>query len=57
MFCERQGFAEWESARKYPKMQVRTVKELLENPKKPFEIIDSAHQPPESRSRRVPPEQ
>ena len=42
LVCGEQGYAAWESARKYPKMQIRTVKDLLENPKRPFEIPDSA---------------
>ncbi len=41
----KEGYAEWESAKKYPRMQIRTVKDLLENPKNPFEIPDSARQP------------
>ncbi len=45
LVCEQQGYAEWESAKKYPKMQIRTVKDLLENPKNPFET----RMPPDSR--------
>ena len=44
LVCEQQGYAEWESAKKYPKMQIRTVKDLLENPKNPFEIPESYRQ-------------
>jgi hypothetical protein len=42
LVCEQQGFADWSTERKYPRMQMRTVKDLLENPKRPFEIPESA---------------
>ena len=45
LVCEQQGYAAWSSAKQYPKMQIRTVKELLENPKRPFDIPDSARLP------------
>ena len=41
LVCEQQGYADWPSQRKYPKMQIRTVKDLLEEPRNPFEIPDS----------------
>ena len=41
LVCEQQGSADWPSQRKYPKMQIRTVKDLLEEPRNPFEIPDS----------------
>ncbi len=45
LVCEQQGYADWHSAKKYPKMQMRTVRDLLENPRRPFEIPESARQP------------
>ena len=54
LVSEQQGYAEWESARKYPKMQIRTVKDLLENPKNPFEIPGFRPTPPHPRNRRAP---
>ncbi len=45
LVCEQQGYADWSATKKYPKMQMRTVKELLENPRRPFEIPESARQP------------
>ncbi len=32
---------DWPSQKKYPRMQLRTVKDLLEEPRRPFEIPDS----------------
>ncbi|MEW6338263.1 MAG: DNA methyltransferase [Acidobacteriota bacterium] len=45
LVCEQQGFAEWLSEKKYPKLQIRTVKELLEEPRRPFEVPDHARVP------------
>ena len=39
--AERMGYADWPSQKKYPRYQIRTVKDLLEDPKNPFEIPDS----------------
>lgn len=39
--AEGMGYADWPSQKKYPRMQLRTVKQLLEDPKVPFEIPDS----------------
>jgi site-specific DNA-methyltransferase (adenine-specific) len=41
LVAEQQGFADWAGMRRYPRMQIRTVKELLENPKRPFEMPES----------------
>jgi hypothetical protein len=41
LVCEQQGTAQWLSAHKYPKLQIRTVKQLLENPKALFDIPES----------------
>jgi len=35
----------WGFAPKYPKMLIRTGNDLLENPKRPFKIPDSARAP------------
>ncbi|HEY3780201.1 MAG TPA: site-specific DNA-methyltransferase [Fimbriimonadaceae bacterium] len=45
LVSEQQGFADWPSQRKYPKLQIRTVKQLLESPREPFEIPDSGRIP------------
>lgn len=45
LVCEQQGYAEIEAGKRFPKMQIRTVKELLENPKRPFEFPDSWRTP------------
>ncbi len=45
LVCEQQGYADWSAEKKFPKMQIRTIKELLENPKRPFEIPESARLP------------
>lgn len=45
LVCEQQGYADWPAEKKYPKLQIRTVKELLEDPRKPFEIPDHARVP------------
>jgi site-specific DNA-methyltransferase (adenine-specific) len=41
LVAEQQGYADWQTQKKYPKMQMRTVKQLLEPPKQPFEIPES----------------
>jgi len=41
LVCEQQGYADWATEKRYPKMQIRTVKDLLEQPRNPFEIPDS----------------
>jgi len=45
LVAEQQGYAEWGSEKKYPRMQLRTVKEMLEDPLNPFEIPDHARVP------------
>jgi site-specific DNA-methyltransferase (adenine-specific) len=45
LVAENQGYADWQSERKFPKLQIRTVKELLEDPVRPFEIPDHARVP------------
>jgi DNA modification methylase len=45
LVAENQGYAEWQSERKFPKLQIRTVKDLLEDPREPFEIPDHARVP------------
>ncbi len=45
LVAEQQGYADWQSEKKYPRLQIRTVKELLEDPLCPFEIPDHARVP------------
>jgi len=45
LVCEQQGYADWPAEKKYPKLQIRTVKDLLEDPRQPFEIPDHARAP------------
>ncbi|MCH8273963.1 MAG: hypothetical protein IH851_04165 [Armatimonadetes bacterium] len=44
--AESLGYADWPSKKKYPRYQVRSVKQLLED-REPFEIPDSYRPPPE----------
>lgn len=39
--AESLGYADWPSERKYPRYQIRSLKDLLENPTRPFEIPDA----------------
>ena len=39
--CEKMGSADWPSRHQYPRLQIRTVKELLEDPGRPFDVPDS----------------
>jgi hypothetical protein len=41
LVAEELGFATWTGQRRYPRMQMRTVGQLLEHPVCPFEIPDS----------------
>jgi site-specific DNA-methyltransferase (adenine-specific) len=41
LVAEQQGFADWHTEKRYPRMQLRTVKQLLEHPLSPFEIPES----------------
>ncbi len=41
LVAEQQGFADWHTDKKYPRMKLRTVKQLLEQPRSPFEIPES----------------
>lgn len=45
LVAEQQGFADWHTDRKYPRMQLRTVRQLLEHPREPFEIPESYRVP------------
>lgn len=39
--CEKMGSADWPSRHQYPRLQIRTVKELLEDARRPFDVPDS----------------
>ena len=45
--AEAAGYADWLPTNHYPRLQIRTMKDLLENPRKPFLFPEGSRIPPQ----------
>jgi len=45
--AESAGYADWYPPEHYPRLQIRTMKDLLENPRKPFLVPETSRIPPQ----------